>query len=156
MTVSKYSIRGLADGDVWHVASNMRARDVEEVWAASHFTPTEALRMSIAVSRDTVFVGVADGIPVCIYGVEPPSLLGLVARPWMLGTDGIDFHSREFLRRSRSLTRGLSERFPVMENYVDARNEASIRWLRWVGFSVYHPEPWGRDLRPFRRFRMEA
>ena len=74
----------------------------------------------------------------------------------MLGTIDLNFHSRKFLRESRRVVSLLAEEFPVMENYVDARNTASIRWLQWVGFSVYYPKPYGRDNLPFHRFDMRA
>lgn len=156
MKLSEYDIREFIPEDLQHVAANMRQHDRDEVWALAHHTPEEALWRSVEVSRDTVFTGTADDVPVCIFGVKPPSLLGVAASPWMLGTDGVNFHSRAFLRYSRRFIKMLSEEFPVMENYVDARNTASIRWLQWTGFSVYYPEPFGRDKLPFHRFDMRA
>lgn len=152
----RYLVRSAAIQDVSFIAKNIREADRQEVWAASHMTPFQALKISFLISRDIVFTGLADGVPVCIFGVKPPSMLGTVAVPWLIGTDDIPLHSRTFLRESKKFVEGLKERFPVMENYVDARNVEAVRWLQWVGFSVYYPKPYGPDNLPFHRFVMEA
>ena len=151
---NRYQVRKPTADDLALIAHNMRESDREEAWASHHFTPAEALAHSISVSRGTAFVGEADGVPICVFGVQPPSLLGTVACPWMLGTDGVNVHSKPFLKRSLQWVRGISREFPELENYVDARNTASIRWLRWLGFMIYDPEPWGRDGLLFHRFDM--
>ncbi len=46
--------------------------------------------------------------------------------------------------------------FPHLQNYVDARNEISIRWLKWLGFRFDpKPVPYGIWGLPFLRFQME-
>jgi hypothetical protein len=46
--------------------------------------------------------------------------------------------------------------YPHLENYVDVRNELSIKWLRWLGFQFDpQPIPYGVWEMPFFRFRME-
>lgn len=152
MTQNRYNIREPHAGDFELLAAHMRERDKEEAWASSHMAPLEAIIHSVKVSRDTTRVGTVDDTPVCIFGVQPPSLLGTVACPWMLGTDGVDLNSLAFLKRSKRWVRAASLEYPKMENFVDARNIASIRWLRWVGFTVYASAPWGRDGLLFHRF----
>lgn len=148
----RYVVREPNAEDLALVAANMRESDKDEVWASHHFSPLEALTHSVAVSRGTARVGEADGVPICVFGVQPPSLLGTVACPWMLGTGGVDIYSKPFLKRSLQWVRSLE--FQELENYVDARNLPSIRWLRWLGFVIYDPEPWGRDGLLFHRFNM--
>lgn len=152
----KYEIRSAGVQDVNYIADNIREADRQELWAASHLTPFQALKISFLISRDIVFVGTADDVPVCMYGVKPPSMLGNKAVPWLIGTEDVPLHSREFLRRSREVVEEFSERFPYMENFVDARNEDAVRWLQWLGFSVYYPKPYGVEQLPFHRFSMEA
>ena len=51
---------------------------------------------------------------------------------WLLATDGLLPHSRLFLEESREWVESRARRF-VLWNYVDARNAAHIRWLKWLG-----------------------
>jgi len=41
-----------------------------------------------------------------------------------------------------------------LENWVDARNTKAINWLRWLGFTVHDPVPFGVAGLPFHRFDM--
>jgi hypothetical protein len=154
--MNKYGVRPSVMQDVRVIANDMRSPDVDEIWASAHARPHEALVMSFLGSRDTCFTGVADGEPVCMFGVREPSQLGSVAVPWMLASNKLEFHSKEFLRRSRDMVRVLAAEFPHMENFVDQRNTISVRWLQWVGFSVYYPKPYGKDKLPFHRFDMRS
>ena len=150
--MSDYDIRLMELSDVKHVAMNVRQADKDELWASSNSTPYDAIFNSFLVSRDTTFTGTADGVPVCIFGVRPPSLINDVAVPWMIATSDLKFHSMAFLRKSRKMVDMLSDTFPVMENYVDERNVIAVKWLQWVGFDIYHPEPHGVENMPFHRF----
>lgn len=152
----QYTIRSAEEGDIPLLAPDVRQPDVEELWASSHLTPYEALKMSFLVSRDTCFVGLVDGAPFCMFGVRTPTLLSNVAVPWMIATKDIELCSRGFLRASKEIVRLWSDQFSLMQNYVDARNTVSIRWLQWIGFSVYYPKPYGVDKLPFHRFEMRS
>ena len=156
MTASEYSIRVARKNDLVFVAERMRAPDVAEVWASCHLTPLAALRASRRASRNMTFVGLANDTPVCVWGIAPGTLLNPVARPWLLGTDEMYSHSRAFLRHSRRMVEILKQAFPWMGNYVDARNTAAIRWLQWLGFSVYYPAPHGMEQMPFHYFEMRS
>jgi len=46
--------------------------------------------------------------------------------------------------------------YPRLVNHVDERNEASKRWLSWLGFELGEPEPHGPFGIPFRPFRLEV
>lgn len=71
----------------------------------------------------------------------------------MLGSNQIKKHLPEFLRRTPEQFSILHRGYPVLFNYVDERNTASIRWLRWAGakFIQRHPEM-GVENRPFLEF----
>jgi hypothetical protein len=41
-------------------------------------------------------------------------------------------------------------RYPILRNFVDVRNRASIRWLRWLGSTLSDPvEIRGHEFRLF-------
>lgn len=135
------------------LAPVMRQADVEEVWAITRDTPYTALRRSVLGSRDPK-TGLADGRVVCMFGVANCSLLGDVGHPWLLASDELPQHFRAFLRRNREYVKRIRQVYPVMRNYVDARNLLAVRWLRWLGFSIYDAQPMGPDQLPFHPFEM--
>jgi RimJ/RimL family protein N-acetyltransferase len=50
----------------------------------------------------------------------------------------------------------LQNEFSHLENFVDARNARSIRWLRRLGFSIREPRRMGLSDVTFYRFEMGA
>lgn len=136
------------------LAKVMRADDVREIWASHRSKPYEALRHSAMVSRDTK-TGVVDGRPVCMFGVAPRgSTLAPFGSPWLLGAEELPQHGRAFLRLNRAWVAEQMEIYSLLENWIDARNVVSIRWLKWLGFAIFEPTPFGPDQLPFHRFEM--
>lgn len=91
----------------------------------------------------------------CIYGLSMENVLAGGRQPWLLGTVMVDRHAREFARRSRPELSRLVAKYGALENQVDARSLRTIAWLRWIGFTIYEPAPYGVDGLPFHRFRIE-
>lgn len=135
------------------LAPNLREADIAECWASFRHTPLEALLRSLSVSRDARS-GIVDGEVVCMFGVGTTTLLSLQGSPWLLGSDQIKRHARIFLPQSRLYVAEMHRRFPVLKNFVDARNAVTLRWLRWLGFRIDAPVPFGPDRLPFNPFEM--
>jgi hypothetical protein len=133
------------------VAARMRQPDVDELQAASGRTPKEALLYSIDHSEHS-WTALIDGKPEAIFGVGILNVIGGVGAPWLLATDEVERNRRVFVRLSISFRNELLERYPVLRNFVDVRNTASIRWLRWMGAEFSEPVLI-RD-HPFRMFEM--
>lgn len=135
------------------IAANVRAADRAELWASSCSAPGDVLKRGLSVSAKT-WTGMIDGVPVCMFGVAPASVMAGAGRPWMVGTDMLDRYPRTFLRRCRPMVYEMLDMFPYLENYVDFRNTRAIEWLRWLGFSFSEPELIGPFRLPFLRFYM--
>lgn len=135
------------------VAHGMRKADRDEVWAASHSSPYEALAHAMDTSTQ-VWTGMIDDRPICMFGVAPVSLLGGIGIPWMLGTDDIERHQLIFLRRCRPVVAEMLTLYNHLVNLVDERNTTSQRWLKWLGFTLHDPQPHGPDAMPFRLFEL--
>jgi hypothetical protein len=141
----------------------LRRADREEIDALTGGDPQEALAESVARSA-SAWAGVADGALVCLFGVVPApseaegpaSPAGVAGIPWLLGADSVAAYGRPFLRRNRAYVRAMLRDFPVLANVVDARNAVSIRWLRWLGFTLGPPQPMGVKCLPFIPFEMRA
>ena len=137
------------------LAPVMRAADRQEVWASSRSTPAQALANGLAMSSRawTVFF---DGEVAAMWGVAPLALLSDTGAPWLLSSPAVDRHPVTFLRGSRALVDDIQDGYAVLRNYVDARYARSIRWLRWLGFTVEPPVPIGPEKLPFHPFERRA
>ncbi|GHV28257.1 hypothetical protein FACS1894167_04800 [Synergistales bacterium] len=127
----------------------LRAADMEEARAASDMDPRAAIAYSIASSRPG-YAALLRGEPEVIFGASPRPDGGGV--PWLLATDEAQKHPVAFYRASKEYINEMREAYPYLENYVDARNHLSIRWLKWAGFFVEPAEPGGVRGERFHRF----
>jgi len=138
-----------------YIAAHMRKSDVMEVGASHAHSPREAARASVMVSR-FAFAGMADGVPVYLFGLRDGTAFNRTGYVWGLGTDELLKYSKDFWPASRNFIafcRGQSDR---LENYVHAENLISIRWLEKLGFKFEEPAPWGVRGELFMRFWMEG
>lgn len=138
--------------DIPVVAAGIREADRREVWASHHQTPLEALETSTK-RKGMCFTGVYKGFPIVIFGAARMSLVG-GANPWLLGTEDIVKITVPFLRYSRSYIDLVRSEYRYLENYVDVRNELSIKWLKFCGFTFHAAAPYGVEQLPFYRFTM--
>ncbi|WP_019646200.1 hypothetical protein [Novispirillum itersonii] len=155
--LNAYAITAPTEADIAAVAATMRAADVAEVWASHRVTPEQALRISLCQSMEAWTVSHA-GRPLCLCGVgrltDGTLLGGPVSVPWLLGSDALSDHRRALLRISGRMVPLWRRRHGLLVNWVDARNRASLRWLRWLGFEIAPAAPFGPDGLPFHRFMM--
>ena len=135
------------------LAPRMRQADIDEVWATARHSPMAALKRSLEASA-LAWTGLVDGAPACLFGVGAPFLLSGVGAPWLLGSDDLLAHQKAFLRRNRAYLGRMLALYPRLENWVDCRNAASIRWLRWLGFRLAPAAPFGALGLPFHRFEL--
>ena len=154
LLASKIIVPAHTDHIFW-LAENMRQADVDEVAAEGGRGPYAALRDSLNASA-AAWTGLVNDEPVCVFGVSPTDILGGTGSPWLLGTDKVERYAVTFLRLNKKYVAKMLELFPHLVNYVDVRNETSIRWLRWLGFKLDSaPVPYGMFGMPFFRFEMK-
>lgn len=133
------------------IAGNLRPLDRLEIEATSDLDPTTALIASAMVS-ELAWVLLVGGEPVAVFGVAPSGCEGS-GMVWLMGTPAMDDTPTALARFTRRGLRMMHRRFPCLWNYIDARNEPSMRWLLWSGFRLLeaHPEH-GREGRLFFTF----
>jgi len=143
-------------GHAEQLAGRLRKADLREIEAAAGEEPLAVLTNGIACS-DPCYT-VSDGChPLAIFGVVPDACIEGVGRIWFLGADDLRNHSFTFIRHSRRWVARLHERYPVLWNYIDARNDLHIRWLRWCGFTLLRRiEDYGVARLPFYEFERDA
>jgi hypothetical protein len=138
-----------SDGE--YIAEYMRANDVFECRAAGFATPLGAIDGSVKESREA-WTFCYGGVPLCVFGYVPDSAGGAIF--WLLGTDKIKYHAREFMRQSKLFKARMMEKFEYLTNVVCMDNQESVRWLQWLGaeFMEETAEIMGKA---FQRFYIE-
>jgi hypothetical protein len=124
------------------IAKMMRSADRYEVWASSLATPYQAIASSLEYS-DLAWTAMVDDEPIFIFGVAAISPISRHGAPWMLGSQRIEDFPVTFLRSSRKCLTLITDQYPILSNFVDARNITSINWLEWLGFTIKPAQPFG-------------
>lgn len=116
------------------IAARMRAADVLETSAFGH-SPKEALRLGLRGSTHC-YTAKVDGKPEAMFGLVVKSALCGEGTPWMLGSDAIYCHPREFLRCAPGILNLFFDSTPRLSNLVAVENDCAIRMLRRLGFQL--------------------
>lgn len=139
------------------LAENLRPSDLDEIAASSDLDPLMSLTASVAVS-DMAWVILSNDIPVAVFGCAPSGHPNS-GQVWMMGTPGMD-ERRTAISIARSTVPYLDRMhalYACLWNYIDARNEKSMNWLRWSGFRLLEAHPaHGREGRLFFTFARYA
>ena len=137
------------------IASRLRASDREELDALeTGLDARQAVESCVALSawRRALWHG---DIPLAVTGVVPCG--DGTHAPWLVGTDDIGRFPLAFLRACRGIVRDVYRKhFAPLLNYVDARQERSIRFLRSLGFRVEDAGPLGKRNYLFCKFTLES
>lgn len=128
------SLRLSRTGDIADLTPRLRKADLEEIAASGWENPSAPLWAGYVESQPCYSIVDASDRPVAVFGVVPSGdpEVGYV---WFLGSDDIQFHRSQFLRRCREVLDNLHQKHPLLTNAVYSRNEVHIKWLRWLGFS---------------------
>lgn len=88
-----------------------------------------------------------------LFGVDPHTLVKRVGTIWLLSTPVIYDYPVEFVVRTKELLSEIHQDYDLLTNFIDARNERHIRWLRFMGFKkVRDVECYGAENRHFIEF----
>lgn len=132
------------------IANRMREIDRLECEAMGH-TPKGALRTGLLGSTVS-WTAKIDGRPEAMFGATPISIIEGRGRPWLLMTDIGARQHRALLRLGHIYTAAMHRHYSILENWVHADNERTIRWLSRLGFAVGGVDVIrGTPMRPFIR-----
>lgn len=149
------SIEPTVEADLVELSANIRDIDAKECQLMLNLPVAQAVKLSFAVSYES-YTGRVNGELVTIFGIARPHTLSGEGIPWLLGTPLVEKYTFTFLRKSRKIVRGWGKRHPVMKNYVYVENETSIQWLRWLGFKIKDPVPYGASGEMFHPFELRS
>ena len=86
-----------------------------------------------------VWIGLADGKLVCIWGLIPPTLLSDTAYLWLYTTEAIKGHEFLFVRHSQIAVKAMLKLYPTITGITKIGNEQTLRWLKWLGAEFGEP-----------------
>lgn len=147
------TVRQMTPADVPAIAAMARQADIEEMRDGAGVTVADALDLGLRTSLRASVIMAGDK-PVAAFGDASGGLFTGVGVPWLISTVHVEQHARGFLRVCRPLVQDMLNRHSMLMNYVDDRNTAAIRWLRWLGFEMHEPIAAGVRGLPFRKFTM--
>ena len=125
------------------MASNLRQEDFREVVEGHGYNPTIDIPLD-SLKGFCVYFTVPDGRIAGLAGVADDGCI------WMLCTPAIHDFPITFAREAKRFIQSRSE--SVLWNYVDKRNTAHIKLLKFLGFRFLEEIPFGPNQLPFIRF----
>lgn len=134
-----------------YIAENMRPSDKREMYYLSAMTPASAVVATMATAVKS-YTALVDDVPALMWGISRRSFISSVGVPWLLGTPVAEEHQYKFGRETLTYFKEMASLFPVMENYALAENKRAIRWIKWAGFDIEEPKPYGVFGAEFVRF----
>lgn len=153
--MTKVTIREAQPGDDAAIWADLRQSDIDELMATFGRASMNELTRGLN-SSDVCWYAEIDGNPAALFGAVTDSALLLSGTPWLLGTTQLDDHRVVFARRSRRYIRYIASRYAWLANYVDVRNEPTIKWLKWLGFTLHDPEINILTGMPLMKFTMKG
>ena len=146
-------MRGATLDDCYDLAPKLRKEDLKEIKANANIQPKDALIKGFQLSEVPVAIFNDKEEIVCMLGCCPTDIRS-TAIVWLLASDDLkkDIPYR-FLKHSRGVTEIFQKRYPVLYNFVDARNTLHIKWLKWCGFTFIKKHfDYGYEKRLFYEF----
>jgi hypothetical protein len=134
LTMQTLSFRPATEDDARYIGANLRAGDLKEARLMSTLPPPDLLEQS-RVSSIWSRTADVDGKPSMIFGLARSHIEGWGV-PWLLATDQFDAINRRLVRRCHIQVAEMHTLFPCLHNIVHRENLVSIKWLRWLGFSI--------------------
>lgn len=132
-----------------YIGLHLRDQDFHELFGANGGSPWESVMDSFYSSAKCYCVLTREWEPIAIFGVAEGADYGI---PWMVGTDKLKEHRRDFIRGCLHWIKYLQKDYDVLMNFVDKRNTVSRRWLRAMGFVFIKDVPYGPFGLPYTLF----
>ena len=126
--------------DISYVVPRLRAEDNEEAKAMWGITPAQFFR-GAGTNENIYCIYNREGTPVALGGVAALASSPGVAQIWMVATPELENHQIEFLKHSKRFIQEVSAPFMLVYNYVHAKNEVHLKWLKWCGFTFINRLP---------------
>lgn len=140
--------------DICELKDRLAPEIIAEVQASHDHDPERALINSY-LSSDLCLTAEKDGRAMAIFGTAPwhpdqPE----VGSVWLLASQDLLSIPKSVMLISVASLDLFFQRYSVLHNFVDARFDRSIKWLKRLGAEFQDPAPWGAQGLPFCRFTL--
>ncbi len=132
------------DEHIKALSDTLQQSEKDSAMALYGMTAEEAIRSSLDESFKSSTWLAFDKV-VSIQGICRPSLLSPFVCPWTLVGDGVKHYPKVFLRGSKVRIENLLDEYGWLKNHVYHKNKDSIRWLKWIGFTIHPAQPLGEN-----------
>jgi hypothetical protein len=152
-SVSLVEVRPSIKGDISALQDRLKQTDVDEVMASHGLNSFEALTFSFIHSPEKYTI-LIDGQPEAIFGVVKNDQIHDWATIWLLGSDNIEKISVAFIKICRKYIKMFFNKYNVLYNHIDVRNQTSYSWLKYLGATFNLVEKYGYEQKPFNYFEL--
>ncbi len=152
---AEITVRSPQPADIEMLVTHLREADRRELIALHGPDIQAILEQAVAIST-MKWAACANGQLLLLGGVAPILPDSDTGSPWLLGTTLLSHFSKTLTRLCKRYLGTILTRYPVLTNYIDARQSSTMRWLRHLGFTVStQPMLCGVQQLPFYHFFIE-
>ena len=118
------------------LAKDLRPEDEREIISKTGTTNLQKTLLKGFTMTDYCRSFFVDDEIAGIYGVVASLDDKNIGSPFLLCTPKIKKIKIKFLRECKKRVQEMSDKFPVLFNYIDSRNKLHLTWLKWCGFQI--------------------
>jgi len=118
------------------LAKDLRPADEDEIKAKTGTTNVQKTLLKGFAMTNYCRSFFVDGKIAGVYGVVASLDDNNIGSPFLLCTPKIKKLKIKFLRECKNRVEEMSDKFPVLFNYIDSRNKLHLTWLKWCGFKI--------------------
>lgn len=122
-------------GHILELCSNLRIPDKAEVIAKTGDLDFKKTIVRGWIMAETCTTALVDDEVALVYGIVE-SQDKRIGSPFMLATDKLNKIKIPLLRKSRARVYEMEQKYQMLFNYIDSRNEVHLRFIKWCGFEI--------------------
>ena len=118
------------------LVKDLRPEDEDEIKAKTGTTNIQKTLLTGFTMTDYCRSFFVDDKIAGVYGVVASLDNKDIGSPFLLCTPKIKKLKIKFLRECKNRVEEMSDKFPILFNYIDSRNKLHLTWLKWCGFKI--------------------
>jgi len=118
------------------LVKDLRPEDEDEIKAKTGTTNVQKTLLTGFAMTDYCRSFFVDDKIAGVYGVVASLDNKDIGSPFLLCTPKIKKLKIKFLRECKNRVEEMSDKFPILFNYIDSRNKLHLTWLKWCGFKI--------------------
>ena len=118
------------------LVKDLRPEDENEIKAKTGTTNVQKTLLTGFAMTDYCRSFFVDDKIAGVYGVVASLDNKDIGSPFLLCTPKIKKLKIKFLRECKNRVEEMSDKFPILFNYIDSRNKLHLTWLKWCGFKI--------------------